>query len=167
MFKQSPYGFTIIEVIAATFVLVIGVVGVFALVNQSLSISNMLSSRLTAVYLAQEGLELMRNVRDYHWLIDDNWNGGTAADCGIDYTMVESATPCDPALASTYLTLDSNGFYSYYIGGKQTNFKRTISSVKTVLTKPWDKLEITVTVSWDERGQTNKFVAKEILYNWR
>src|SRR3989338_10456135 len=61
-------GFTLIEVIVAVFVLTIGVVGVFALVNQTMAASSILTSRLIAAYLAQEGIEIARNIRDGNFL---------------------------------------------------------------------------------------------------
>ena len=61
-------GFTLIEVTFAISVMVVGVVGTLAAVQYSTSSISQSCSRLTAAYLAQEGIETARNLRDGNWL---------------------------------------------------------------------------------------------------
>ena len=73
--------FTILEVIAAIFVMTVGVLGAYAVVQQIIVYTSISSSRLTAAYLAQEGIELVRNIRDSNWLQGaGNWTNGIASD---------------------------------------------------------------------------------------
>jgi prepilin-type N-terminal cleavage/methylation domain-containing protein len=61
-------GFTIIEVIIAIFILTVGVLGAFSAIQMIAAFTSNVSSRLAAVYLAQEGIENVRNIRDSNWL---------------------------------------------------------------------------------------------------
>jgi len=70
--KQSS--FTLIEVVVAIFLITVGIGGSFHLVNSLMDFSSISSSRLQAAYLAQEGIELVRNIRDSNWLAGDPWD---------------------------------------------------------------------------------------------
>lgn len=157
-------GFTIIEVIVAIFLLAVGAGGVYTLINQSLNSMSVLRSHLIASYLAQEGIEVVRNIRDTNWIKGSFWTSGieTAQDCGVDYT----SNSCQTLQADQVLSIGSNGFYSYAVG-TDTIFKRKITLRKRSIYSADDALEVIVTVSWQERGVTKEFKAKEAIYNWR
>jgi len=72
--SESGGGFTLIEVVVAIFVLIVGVVGVFTAIQNITFSSQINSSKLTAAYLAQEGIELVRNKRDSNWLAGETWD---------------------------------------------------------------------------------------------
>ena len=72
--KSNLTGFTLIEVLVAIFVLVVGVFGVFFVVQNITFSSQLNSSKLTAAYLVQEGIELVRNKRDSNWLANLSWD---------------------------------------------------------------------------------------------
>lgn len=61
-------GFTLIEVVVAVSVLTIGILAAFMAVQSVTGYYRVASSRLAATYLAQEGVELVRNQRDSNWL---------------------------------------------------------------------------------------------------
>ena len=61
-------GFTIIEVIIATSILTIGVLGAFSAIQMIIASTSIISSQLAATYLAQEGIENVRAIRDSNWL---------------------------------------------------------------------------------------------------
>ena len=159
--------FTLIEVIVAVFLLTVGVGGVYVLVNQAISSTTLLKNRLIAAYLAQEGIELVRNIRDTNWLGGTDWLNGisTSQPCGLDY----QDNSCAPPLADTFFTIDSDGFYSY-TAGILTTFKRIINIEKQDLDGDniADMAKVKVTVTWTGRGGSqNSFTAVEHLYNWR
>jgi len=62
--KKDTKGFSLIEVIVAIAVLTIGLIGVMALYSDSLSRILSIRSQTTANSLAQEGIELVRNIAD-------------------------------------------------------------------------------------------------------
>src|SRR3989344_8524832 len=83
LFMLNKKGFTIIEVIIATFVLTVGVVGAFSTIQMVLVFTRSVSAQLEATYLAQEGIENVRNSRDSNWLEDrytmTDWAAGIPA----------------------------------------------------------------------------------------
>ncbi len=179
--KES--GFTLLEVIVAIFILTVGVGGSFVLIQQTLSASLMAQSRLIAAYLAQEGIEIIRNVRDNNWLEQREsldipplplWDDGLddcsppAKCCEADYKT--DMPPSYPSLTTitgcgfghlNHLNIDSNGFYSYS-GGTQTKFKRKISINQV----EDNKMKVVVVVQWIEKNQIHQIEAVEHITNW-
>lgn len=156
---KSGAGFTLLEVVVAIFVITIGAVGVISMVQKITSFAQVSSSRFQAAYLIQEGMEIVRNIRDTNWLEGSPWNEGLpAGDWEADY-KTQNLTQ---AYAERYLNIDSNGFYSYSTG-KATKFKRKI----TILPEGSDILKIAIQVSWKERGEIYSLEAKGNLYKWR
>ena len=158
-------GFTIIEVTTAVFIITVGVVGVFSLIQQVFVFTSVSGSRLVSSYLSQEGIEIVRNIRDSNWLEQRSnpfllWDDGLpSGNWEADYN---SQSLSQVYSATSYLNLDSSGFYSYSLGSP-TRFKRKIS----VLKPQADILEISVEVIWDERGRSHSVTAQYNLYNWR
>lgn len=153
-------GFTLIEVIAAMFVITVGVVGALIAIQQTMFYTQTSVSRLTATYLAQEGIEIVRNIRDGNWLeLNPIWDDGLTGcepegvGCQADYSNNQSLD----SFTGNLLKIDG-GFYQYS-SGTSTPFTRKIT-----ITKPEaKKIEVEVTVRWDGREVT----AQESLYNWR
>lgn len=61
-------GFTVIESLVAISILLLAVSGSFAAAQSSLQSSNFVKNRVTAYYLAQEGIEYIRHLRDNNGL---------------------------------------------------------------------------------------------------
>lgn len=161
-------GFTLLEGIVAIFLITLGIGGAYTLISQIISSVAISSQKLIAAYLAQEGIEVVRNIRDTNLLEGDTWDEGlnTAecqSGCEADYTFANQTDPFLPAFgAGRFLNIGGNGFYSYS-AGTSTIFKRKIT-----ITKPQDDiLEIRVQISWQERGRSHQLTAQENLYNWR
>lgn len=68
--------FTLIEIIVAISLLTVGAVGAFSLLQSTLAFTSISSSQLTAAYLAQEGIEIIRNIRDTNFLQGSVWDEG-------------------------------------------------------------------------------------------
>jgi len=69
-------GFTILEVILAIFILTVAVFASFSLIQQTVVGVSLNQSKLIAYYLAQEGVENIRNIRDTNWLQGKDWLEG-------------------------------------------------------------------------------------------
>lgn len=158
-------GFTLVEVFIALLVVSIGIGGVIALVGQTSAFGANASSQLMATFLAQEGVEIARNIRDSNFLAIHN--GGTVAwDAGLA-GCTSSQAGCEADYTSTVLTpLQDrflnfvNGFYSYSPGA-QTQFKRKIFADGS-----GDTRTVTVQVTWQERGRSHTVTGATLLYNW-
>lgn len=172
-------GFTIVELIITIFVLSIAIIGVYNAFSILVILTSNITNRLTAAYLAQEGMEIIRNIRDSNWIVLSPWDDGLSncaspSGCDVDY-MTNSVDGPLPYVADRNLYINSAGFYNHSNDGQKTRFKR-----KIIIT-PVDGydyiMKVVVNVSWDERenilnsifgGQTQpgKIEATEYLYNW-
>ena len=168
-------GFTLIEVLAAIFLITVGVMAALIVINQTTVFTQVTSSRLVASYLAQEGIEIVKNIRDTNFLKIHKGVGGVNWD---DNILCCGTPPCqceadydDSALVSAdrYLKLDG-GFYNYD-SVTDTVFKRKIIIFDLIdLDDPPDgipdQMKVQVLVSWQERGREHKVTAQENLYLW-
>ena len=102
MYKKSHAnfltGFTLLETIVALGIILGGVTGAFGLAIKGLSIASVSKNKLIAVNLAQEGIELVRRIRDNNTIADisdgfydgsPEWTAGigSAADCNQQYKI--------------------------------------------------------------------------------
>ena len=155
-------GFSLIEMVVAVFVILVGVVTTFGVLQKIIVSTSISSSRLVATYLAQEGIEVVRNVRDTNWVESKNWTqdiGGGGGGLETDY---DDETVKSPWIGEgSFLEINNEGFYSYD-SGVETKFKRKIIINET----PSEKLEVKVEVFWKEHGRDYRIVVQEDLYNW-
>ena len=149
-------GFTIIELIIAIFVLSVAVVGIFSAFSIIVVLTSDTADRLTATYLAQEGMEIVRNIRDTNWLYMDicaanmipfpmgvtcpaTWVDKLnvcASGCEADYTTAGTGTTMPSSISvwaspGRYLKIDSSQYsttYGFYnyLSGTDSKFKRKI-----------------------------------------
>ena len=165
-------GFTILEVMTAIFILTVGVGAALSLMNQTLATGSVIEQRLIASYLAQEGIEIVRNIRDSTWLekrantgidwdeyLQKNVNGWEA-----DYTSL-TLTPYSGS--GTPLNIQTDGFYGYGAADAETTFKRKITIAEIDPSSPDpDQRKVIVDVTWEERGRTHFFTTLEYITNW-
>ena len=130
--KKHQKGFTFLEVIVAVFVIALVVVGVFSAIQKTTTARFFAFSQLQAVYLAQEGIELVRNQRDHNWLENVGWDD------------------------------NKNNLIADFDGGTEDlgRFERS-----TTINNQGDKIVVSVTVSWPEKGGGEIEVITE-LHNW-
>jgi prepilin-type N-terminal cleavage/methylation domain-containing protein len=165
-------GFTLIETLFALVILTTGFFSVFSLLRKSISVTTTSINQLIAVNLAQEGVEIIRNIRDTHYVSDNDWNdvlsslsGGTCVDYEAD---IESTTLVDAG--DPYLKINSD-MYQYALGDESI-FKRRISASNDgsglcgELAIVGDCIMIEVDVSWSERGNEFTFSAEDYIYNF-
>ncbi len=173
-------GFTIIEAFIATVLFTLAVAATLSLLARSVVFSNTSADRITAVYLAQEGLEFVRNARTSNLLAGQPWltgldacNSGTG--CTIDALSNNNVTtrvqPC-----GTYCAV-SNYSQTLFLYGYNTGagwaattppFRRTITVVpQTGGTNPnADEVLVTVTVAWTYKNVPYAITLKDHLFNW-
>lgn len=159
-------GFTLLEVLFALLVMTVAIIGVFSLVQQTTSFLPLSGQRLVASYLAQEGIEIVRNLRDTNKIKGNDWLTGLtgcASGCEADYSSQSLVS-----WTGRYL-LNNNSFYNYTVGQATNYQRRIILTTEDALENPdpdTDILKIEVQVSWHEKGRTHSFSATEKIYNW-
>jgi prepilin-type N-terminal cleavage/methylation domain-containing protein len=165
--KQN--GFTIIELVISIFILSVAVVGIFSAFSIITILTSDAADRLTATYLVQEGMEIIRNIRDTNWLNMDagvpgaTWlNGltGCSGGCEADYITTAGSNPVMHSSLS-YLYLNTSGFYCYPADGSTTcTGAKTKFQRKITITHPKDAggndinyiIKVVTQVSWDEKA---------------
>ena len=180
---QQSKGFTLIETMVAITILLTTIVGPMEIASQSLFSAFYSRDQITAYYLAQEGIEYIRNSRDNYYL--DSANSGNTnwptafSDCVYDGTYsfgcridFNTGIIKNDSLenASTTLNYDStSGTYSYADGGSPSKYTRIVTISPDPSTNP-DHILVSSTVSWSGSyfsGETKSFTIKETLYNWQ
>lgn len=149
-------GFTLIEIMVAISVFLIGILGVYTLIPRMVSISSANTDRFIAAQLGREGIEIVRNIRDANVLEGSAFDEGLAdGDWRVQYNRDSLL-----AFSDEPLKIDGNGFYNYD-SGSLTKFKR-----KVTLSHPAAEiLKVKVEVSWP--GEGSPLEVEDNLYNWR
>jgi len=157
MTKKNKTGFSMIGVIVALFITSIALVSILGLVTAALKSSETSEMKLIALGLAQEGIEVVRDMRkaNLDW---DDWY--TAAASG-DYRLQHDSASLI-AFSETPLNIDSNGLYQYDTGSS-TPFYRKITLSKLSA----DEVRILVEVKWQIKSAWNYLKIEDHLWNWR
>jgi Tfp pilus assembly protein PilV len=152
--------FTIIEALVAITIFTLGIITLGVAISQNYSLAGQATERFVAIYLAQEGLEIVKNLRNENWLNQRDWNYNlNPGDYEADYNNNSLSS-----YSNRNLRIDtSTGFYNYDTG-TPTPFKRKIS----ISYPASDQMKVTVTVYWPKKGQQGQeqVSVSEILYNW-
>lgn len=126
--KNKYPAFSIIEVLASLFLFSAAIIGTVSLMSGEIWKSIEKRNEAIAGQLSQEGIELVRNIRDNNWVKKENaFEGFDAGDIErkIDYTDL-SLKPLG-GFSSTSLYLSGSGFYSHSsTGSSETVFNRKI-----------------------------------------
>ena len=168
--RESGAGFTMLELIITIAILSFGIIGVYSTLTSVSSLNSELSFRFTAANLAQEGMEIIRNMRDNNYIQGLNWSqriGTCQNGCEADYTTdtkVSGAKPLTAYGQGNFLNIDDSGFYSYGAGAA-TKFKRKITVDEIQETD--DILKIDVLVLWDYKEKSYSFNTIGYLYDWK
>lgn len=113
-------GQTLIELMAAVFVITTGLLGVLGLTTANVRSETTAVMRLTGFNLAREGVELARNIRDSNWLAGEVWSKGLG-DLSTHCSILSSAPSVSPfqilkdASASSCITDQFDSAYRIYV----------------------------------------------------
>ncbi len=163
LYCQKEKGFTLLEVILSFWIILIGLVAILSLLFVIFSSFNVSVHKIIAANLAQEGIEVVRNIRDSNWLQGKVWNEGlSAGDYRVQYNS-QSLLP----YSDTPLRRDSTGLYSYDFGNN-TIFYRKI----TIIDNPdndinTEDIGVRAVVFWKDHGKERSLQVEDRLYNWQ
>jgi len=189
MYKKSHAnfltGFTLLETIVALGIILGGITGAFGLAIKGLSIASVSKNKLIAANLAQEGVELVRRIRDNNTIADISdgvydaspvWTTGIGADgdCTRQYMIDVLNDTLVFYDGSKLLFSTATGLYTR-TEGTVTAFQRVIEITRSPCPSfqtmagvdAGDQLKVRSTVSWTERGVAKSVALDEILFNWR
>ena len=186
-------GFTLVETLVAVSIFSVSILGLLAVLSKGIADTNYAKTKVTASYLAQEGIEYMRNLRDTFVLYDatssqNGWNGPNGfinaltkpqAQCDVgdgcyfDAQSVHYGLSFQPMAALTInhcvescppLLYDSaTGEYDYVLPGTNSGFTRSIQINHQVGT---NEIKISSTVYWNQGSGSYNISFSETLFNW-
>ena len=154
-------GFTLIETLVALVLITIAMGPVLISATSAVNVAARIEHNLIAANLAQEGIEVIRSIRDTNWLNGSAFDNNLPA--GIWRVQWDTVSGGLMAVGSNPVLKKNNGLYNYPTG-TDTVFKRTIT-----ISKPNSgELALVSSVTWVERGNINRTVSAEShLFNWR
>lgn len=171
-------GFSLLETVIALGILVVGIGGAVGLVAQSLASIEAIKNKVISANLAQEGIEVVRNLRDENWLNDVHWRGeggGIALNFDGDYRVQYNATALISYLDAP-LQVNSAGYYGYngqtfnaqtFSGGSDTVFKRKLTISTVTKADGTQVMKVVSRVDWTEKGRAKFIEIEDRLYNWK
>lgn len=158
--NPNSAGFTLVEALVSLLIFSVALTAIFSLLSNNLKNALLVEHNFIASGLVQEGMEVVRNIRDSEWHLSNSF--GTTIPDG-SYRVQWNSQALLALEANPFLKKDSgNGLVSYDTGNNMI-FKRTvtISAVSGV------EKRIVVSVTWDERGVPKSVSAEIHLFNWK
>lgn len=180
--KRLPHknrGFTLIETLVAIAIFAFSITALISITATGVFNTNFVKNKFTASYLAMEGAELVRSVRDSASSSGLSWNNimqnsGYLANCydgnACFIDSEHNVSQVSPQLCSgpcPYLSYNrSNGEFSYdqvdQINIFQSIFVRTI----TITPVSSDEATVVSTVEWTQGGEIKKVEFEYNVLNW-
>lgn len=170
---KNQKGFSLLETLVAISILVVAITGSLTLASTSIGSASLSKNQIIAFNLAEEGMELVRSVRDSNSAAGRFWLEGlepcvNPSGCTID--AWSSAPAIEPCLteACQFIKYDSDsGAYGYHISGQRVG--DTIFSRKIQLSPVSDYEEkVEVSVEWRQArfDRPAKIILEERIFDW-
>lgn len=150
-------GFSLLDVIFAVGITMVGLVAMLSLLRYVVVAGRVSNEKFMANHLAQEGIEMVRGIRDSNWLGGRTWNEGL----GVGTYRAQYNSGSLLPYANLPLKRDSSGFYNYNSTGTDTKFYRTI-----YIYSGSDSIDVVSEVRWTETLGQFATVIEDKLYNW-
>ena len=153
-------------------VIAVGFVGSLVLLSKSASQAGGLKDRVVAAHLAEEGIELVRNIRDTNWLNPANpgWRNGLADTSNGLVNYDEPFMTNNSDQNSWCLNWDGIHYKHATAPNCNTTFKRHIELAtrpETISGQNVDYLEIKSVVEWREKSFNRNITVVDHLYDWK
>lgn len=133
-------GFTLVETLVALSIFTVSILGLLGVLTRSSANINYAKQKMTASYLAQEGMECIRNIRDNYVLYPDppsqSWNG--------------------------FRTMNPDDFSNIACPATPEGFTRTLS--KNIIGP--DEVKVFSKVEWTQASGTPNITFSGNLFNW-
>lgn len=194
---NNKKGFTLTEVMIGMTILTIAIVSATSLLVGLISTNQNNLHTLQANYLAMEGIEGVRNIRDTNWLHNRDWLGGIPALWGTAFVVPEGVAgenlyslilenqaflqgKAEAAVAGvqglsgskTWTVVDSAGEGVNWVNGVDSGFKRTVAINKYDCGEIDESgcnnyVLVVAKVSWLEGAKEREVSMSEVMTNWK
>lgn len=143
--------FTLVEVVIAITMISVTMLAVYGLIISVMNANQRNIHNLQASYLAAEGLEAFRYMRDSNWIQNYSWDSGF--NLGTDESKIFYLKEIE---AKPYWEFGTDGVvddvYSREFKVEKTDTDKTV--------------QVTCTVLWDERGIAKTYSLSTFLSDW-
>lgn len=174
-------GFTLVETLVAVSILSISILAGFTAVQGSLRNSSLTKDQITAFFLAQEGVEYVKNIRDENALYNlanpgspRNWLYGLTESgnpcffgnvCRID-SYAKQAVFCGTADGdcpnlNQSISGSTIGLFAYTAGWSTSRFKRELKFQSITA----NEVYLNVRITWTQAGILQTLEIKQLLFN--
>jgi type II secretory pathway pseudopilin PulG len=175
-------GFTLLEVIVAVFIMVVAILGLMTLISAVVSSSNSSTARLAAANLAQEGIEVVKNIRDLNFNDVDGWDswfgGFSGTTCYLiqyNSSVLNGSNQIGCANEAPILKYDAaTGLYGYtkpdstaMTVASQFQYRRTVIIIKNPSGADDNEIKVSAQIVWTEKGRQNNLTVEDRLWRWR
>ena len=153
-------GFTLIEALVSLMILSVAIIPAYAISTSSVGLAYSIRNSTTASNLAQEGVEVVRAIRDANWFSGQAFDYNLPGD-GDRYIVSWNSSGVSPWY-DVPLKMDANGVYNY-TSGADSIFQRTITltGISSV------QLKVESEVTWTERGRAKSIRVESHLFDWK
>src|SRR3989344_6479366 len=151
-YRNIEKGFTLIEAMMSLVILTVAIGPALFLSSNISSLASVTQNNLIATNLAQEGIEVVRALRDTNWFTGATFNAGLSN--GV-YRVEWNSNSLTNLGINPPLKID-NGLYNYSTG-TDTVFRRTV----TITNINAADIRIISDITWTERGNRTRNVKIE------
>jgi Tfp pilus assembly protein PilV len=167
-------GFSLLETLIAVFLVTLAIVTFLGSAARGITGTHQAFNRVRAQLLAQEGLEIVRNIRDNQMVASPLGstlgilapNYCSINGCTFDISSIDSMSPVDPSCGLSSpcakLQINSNGLYTHS-GNASTPFSRVITIKQSASPGAAD---VTSTVRWVNGVNNDSVTVVTHLTNW-
>lgn len=160
---RDKRGITLIEVMVSLVFLSTGLIPLFGVILSSVKLSIRVKNNLVATNMAQEGIEVVRALRDKAWMDSAPYDRDLPSGDGLVSWDSDTIIPYD---SSSYMKLDpATGVYSQTVG-TDTIFKRRIDITK--VPSPCNcEVKVTSEITWLENQNNRVLTVEDHLFDWK
>ncbi|MFH1175578.1 MAG: hypothetical protein V1698_02555 [bacterium] len=159
--NKKQKSFSLIGVMFAAQIMAVAILAFVSATTRMIINSRLDKNKIIATGLAQEGIEILRNIRDNNFAAGAiDWKNGL--NCGGGGCQVEyDNTSLVAFLAPNTVKYDDTNFYSTHSTG-DTKFSRTVG-----LFDGGDFMQIGCHVHWTDFGQNYLVALDTEIWNWQ
>ena len=175
--RKLQKGFTLLEVLVAISIFTVSTLALLSVLSQGISSTTYAKRKIVASYLAQEGIEYVRNLRDtlvlsgvdsqtgWNTFKTDNISTKCVSGCYWDDDLSDHLVPCSsPALCPNMTYDEAVGIYGYNLSWADSGYNRVITF--EILVSSPDEVKIYSTVEWNQGSGSQSITFSDILFNW-
>lgn len=185
--KKRNRAFTLVETLVAISIFTMSLLSIMVVLGQGIADTNYAKNKIIAAYLAQEGIEYLRNMRDTYVLYSSGNSGwpqflnkltNPTARCNQnsgcyfgDLSVGDFTNPSQPMIGLSITSCSSTcpvllynstiGKYNY-LSGANSGFVRKMQTTQISA----DEVKIFSTIYWPSGSGTHAITFSENLFNW-